>query len=139
MTKALDIPIACAATFAPRMFMARCVLSTQPRITVYEIDPTAVHVPDYNLERARVVPRKERAWQGRPGTGRNENGFYGGASKALCPPGFASVAGSKQAAVESLLRLMIEHKNAGDTLGVSAAIRVARISLEMMTRVEEHA
>lgn len=107
------------ATFAERMFMARCELATTPRVSVYEVDPTASYVRDgdYNSGRVRTVPREEKSW-------------HGPANKKLCSPGFAAFAGSKLAALQSLIGVMRSHRDTQRTMHINEAIREVTSAIE---------
>ncbi len=120
-------------TFADRMYMARIEIAGAPRLRVYEVEPKAVHVPDYGSHRGRQhhpmaksraveVPRQERAW-------------YGDAARRLCAPGFAAFGGTERLATEALLRVMREARDSGRMTGLGEAIRVVAESL----RRAEHA
>jgi hypothetical protein len=107
--------------FADRMYMARCELSGVPRVRVYEVDPVALYVPDYNKPRARVIPREERAW-------------HGTAERKLCPPGFAAFGGTQALALRSLMRVMQEHRDTGKVDGLGVAIRVVLAAIELRSK-----
>ena len=97
--------------FAQEMYMARLEMSHPPKVKVYQVDPTAMHIPDYNLDRRKVIPRAVRAW-------------HGTADRKLCPPGFAAFGGTEELALQSLLRVMRETRDRQEVPGLGVAIRV---------------
>jgi hypothetical protein len=135
----VSIPAFGGLAFAERMYMARCELAGIPRVRVYEVDPKSVYVPNYKAQprpnrpslndggykaRIREVPRQERAW-------------FGCAARKLCSPGFAAFGGSQLLALESLQRVMRDHRDKGEVTGLGEAIRCVAAALEHARRQTE--
>lgn len=84
------------------LFLARVELGGQPK--VFPVSGESLRVPDYNKPRARVIPRKPKAWM--------FNAERTSLGRHLCPPGAAAIDTTEAAAIAAALTLLAKYEAA---------------------------